>query len=1255
MLLALTMVLSSQYSWAQVTTSSITGYVKDAKGEALIGATVKATHQPSGTVYGAATNVEGRFNIPNVRIGGPYLLEVSYIGFQTKSYNGIDLKLGQPYVLNATLSDSGTELQEVVVSADRASVFNSTKTGAATNVSSQQIATLPTISRSITDFTRTTPQASGNSFAGRDARYNNIQVDGANLNNNFGLSNDPLPGGGAQPISLDAYEAISVNIAPYDVRQSGFTGAGINAVTKSGTNTFKGSAYTYYRNQDFLGTKVGDNDISNSITDSKNQTIGGTLGGPIIKNKLFFFLNGEYEKGSKPGITWSPKGGSGIGNVSETSIDSLKKFSDILKSKYGYETGAYDNFPNFENKNRKILGKIDWNINAIHKLTLKYSDFENTNDVALNATSVPNGGGFTPTGAKSSVSRLPYSRFSNNSMAFANSSYGFKDAVKTGTLELNSNFGGKMANQFLATVSKIETVRTFPGGVFPTIDIFDGKGGNYMSAGMDPYTYNNEVVNDIYSITDNFTYYLGKHTFTAGGSYEYQHVGNMFMAASNGYYVYSSLDDFAKDRAPAYYAYTYSLVPGVKNPFSAELKVGQLGLYAQDEVQVNDALNVTFGVRADKAIYHEQPIANPEINKLQLYNKHGELSTYNSGNWPKSPILLSPRVGFRWDVLSDKSLVLRGGTGLFTGRIPFVFLTNMPTNSGMYQFGGAIKDAATLSTIHFSADPDAYADLFPKTAGTSVPSNIVLMDPDFKFPQVIRTNLAVDKELGNGFTLTLEGLYTKDVNGVKMRNANLQEATGQIIEGDNTRPRFVDINGDNKVDAKDRSFNPNTNTAIVLENTNKGYSSALTAMLSKSFANGFYGSVAYNFTYAKEVTANPGSQASSVWNSNPNVGTSNAEELGNIVLMDPDFKFPQVIRTNLAVDKELGNGFTLTLEGLYTKDVNGVKMRNANLQEATGQIIEGDNTRPRFVDINGDNKVDAKDRSFNPNTNTAIVLENTNKGYSSALTAMLSKSFANGFYGSVAYNFTYAKEVTANPGSQASSVWNSNPNVGTSNAEELGYSQYGVPHRVVANLSYKKAYANHFASTLSIFYEGSNQARYSYVVNGDLNGDGNSSTDLMYIPRNASEMNFEQYTDNNIVYSVAQQEEAFEQFINNSSYLKNHRGEYAERNAALTPWYNKLDVRFMQDFYIETGKNKTKHTLQFTADILNAANLINKNWGIQQRYIINNPLAFRSINGDGEPVYRMKQINDKLVTDQFEKNISTASTWSMQLGLRYSF
>lgn len=1086
--------LGNMNTYGQVTSSSITGSINDAKGEAVIGATVKATHEPSGTLYGNITNVDGRFVIPNVRIGGPYTVEVTSVGFQTQKFSGINLLLGEPYVLHVVLNEAQTELQEIVVSSDR--TLDVDKVGTSTNIGSRQFATMPTISRTITDFTRLTPQANGNNFGGRDARYNNIQVDGANLNNNFGLSSDPLPGGGSSPISLDSYEEISVNIAPFDVRQSGFTGAGINAVTKSGTNTFKGTAYLLFRNQNFLGSKVGDRDISSQIVDSKNTIYGVSVGGPIVKNKLFFFVNAELEKGSRPGVTFSPTNGSGQGNVSSTPADSLKKLSDHLGSAYGYETGAYDNFPNFENENRKVLLKLDYNLNQNHRLTFKYSHFNSTNDQQLNNTSVPNGGGFTVTGRSGTLSRLPFNRFSATSMSFVNSNYQFDDKVNTGTLELNSNLNEKASNQLLATITTIKTTRTFNGPVFPTIDIFNGSGDNYMTAGMDPFTNNNDVVNDIYTLTDNFTYNTGIHTLTAGGSYEFQKVGNMFMAASNSYYVYNSLNDFITNQAPVYYAYTYSLVPGEKAVYSSELKVGQLGIYAQDEINFN-SLKFTFGVRADKPVYLDKPLENPAVSALNFFDEHGNLTTYNNGKWPEGKILISPRVGVRWDVMKDKTLIVRGGFGAFTGRIPFVYLTNMPTNSGMYQFGARVTAPATLANIRFSENPDAHAALFPTTAGTSVPSNLVFIDPDFKFPQIFRTNIAVDKTLGYGLTATFEALITRDINAIRMRNAN---------------------------------FNPAT----------------------------------------------------------------------------------------------------------------------------TGTVAEGGLSRPRYVTIT--------DRNFNGSVSSAIVLENVNKGYSTALTAQLTKAFDRGLYGSIAYTYTKAEEITANPGSQATSVWNANPNVGTSNAVELANSQYAIPHRIIANVSYRKEYLNHFASTLSLFYEGTYQANYSFIVNGDLNGDGNSAADLLYIPKDASEMYFEEYTavvnDVPVTFTVAQQQQAFETFINNSPYLKEHRGEFAERNSALLPWYNRLDLKFIQDFFLTTGKADTRHTLQLSLDILNFGNLLNKNWGIQNSTITNNPLLFRSISnssGEDRPVYRYQHINGVLVTEPFQKTYSTLSTWSMQFGVRYIF
>ncbi|MFN0292382.1 TonB-dependent receptor [Pedobacter helvus] len=1073
---------------AQVTTSSMSGIIKDAKG-ALPGAGIKATHTPSGTVYSTSTNNDGRFNINTMRVGGPYVVEISYVGFATAKVTDVFLKLGDNYNLNYTLTDNSTTLGTVTVTGTSTrNRFVQEKTGASTSVSSRDLATLPTINRSITDFTRTTPQASGNNFGGRDGRYNNIQIDGANLNNNFGLNNDPLPGGGSMPISIDAYDQISINIAPYDVRQAGFTGANISAVTKSGTNSFKGTAYGLYRDQSFIGTKIKDADISSSIVDSKSKTYGFSLGGPIIKNKLFFFVNAEKEENLAPGVTFYPTGGQGAGTVSSTTVAQMQQVSNYLRTKFGYETGGYDNFPGFETNNHKILGKIDWNISNNHKLTLKYSDFKGTDDQSVNSTSVPNGGGFIPTGRTAALTRLPIGRLSVGSMAFENSMFNFLNTTKSGTLEFNSRFSSKVSNQFLATFTRNQATRQYDS-VFPSIDIFDGTtGNNIVSAGMDPYTYNNDVINKVYSFTNNLSFYLGKHTLTTGLTYEFQEVGNMFMAASNSYYVFNSIDDLVNDRAPIYYAYTKSLIPGQSAVYSAQLKIGQAGAYIQDEWNVTDNAKFTFGLRADMPIYHEDPLNNPATSALNFYGSNGELRNYFTDKYPKSSVLLSPRFGFRF-TNDDKSAVLRGGMGIFTGRIPFVYLTNIPTNTGMYQFGGNITNTATLANIKLNADPDAYTNLFPSTAGTTPNNNVVFVDRDFKFPKIFRVNLGLDKTLENGVMFTFDGMFTKDVNGVKMRNANARMANGVVYEGNLQRERIVGSN-------------------------------------------------------------------------------------------------------------RLNSGIT-----------------------------------------------------------SAVVLENSDRGWASSLTGQVSKSFKKGFSGSVAYTFTIAKDLTGNPGNQAASVWNSNPNVGTSNSNELYMSQYAVPHRVVANLSYRIEYAKHLATTLSLFYEGAHQGRYSFIYNGDINGDGNNATDLMYIPR-ANEVRFQSYTSGGRTYTEADQKAAFEQFVASSPYLSKNRGKFAERNGALLPWFNRVDVRLLQDIFVQTGKDGVRrHTLQFSADVQNAANLINKNWGAYSRYIVNNPVSIQSIGADNRPIYRLGTVSTggDLRNKAIEDNLTASSTYRIQLGLRYIF
>ena len=1089
---------------AQVTTSSITGTVKSDKGEALDGATITATHLPSGSVYNTIAKTGGNFTLPNLRIGGPYSLKVNFVGLKSETLSDINLSLGEPYNINVVMTDNSQTLSNVIVTAI-GSRLSKDKTGASTNISSRMLTTLPTISRSITDFTRLTPQANGNSFAGRDGRNNNVTVDGANLNNNFGLSSDALPGGGANPISLDAIEEVSVNIAPFDVRQANFTGANISAVTKSGTNTFKGSAYTYYRDQSFNGLKVGDVKLDKTkIQNSYNKIYGVTLGGPIIKNKLFFFGNYEYEEKSSILSYYTPTGGSGSGNTSSVPISDLKTVSDYLKSKYNYDAGAYDNFVSGNPvKNHKILGKLDWNISNSHKLTLKYSELVSAQDFLPSQS-----GGINGASSSGLVTYGP--KFSKTAMAFGNTIYTQNDAVKSASFELSSNFKGKFSNQLLGTYTKISTLKSHPGAQFPFVDILGpnvGDKNNYISFGNEPFNGNyNVVLNDVYTITDNFSYFVGKHTLTAGATYEYQKVGNGFMAGSQGYYVFKSISDFVNNSAPLLFSNTYSLIKGQDAVISASLKIGQLGVYLQDEININPRFKLTAGLRIDKPIYPEQPLENKAISALPLLDHDGNTTNYTTGEFPKSTLYWSPRVGFRWTPAGE-NLVMRGGTGLFTGRIPFVYLTNIPTGSGMYQFGPLVTKPADLQNFLFNPDPHAYNPFFntslnpaqfPTTAGTVVPSGAyALTAKDFKFPQIWRTDFAVDKQLGNGWGVTLEALYTKDVNATYMFNANQK---------------------------------------------------------------------------APDATVNLGA----------------------------------------------------------------------------GMI------RPSYSN--------SAARKLNSASGSAIVLDNTKMGGAFSFTTQINKSFSKGFYGSVAYTYTAAFDVTANPGSQANSVWVANPTSLTQNDLQLSYSSFAAPHRVIGSFSYRFQYINHLATTISLFYEGSSQGNYSYIYNGDVNNDGNSA-DLMYIPRSPSEIKFVDIpaTSSAPLFTAQQQSDAFFKFIAQDSYLSKHQGQVADRFATRMPWYNRVDMKLTQDIFTNFGNHK--NTLQFTADVLNALNLLSRNWGIRQSYIVANPLKYVSNSGanGAQAAFQLGtyipagQTTPILLDRTYLNNNSVTSTWGLQLGLRYIF
>ena len=678
---ALLLMLSSAVM-AQITTSSMAGKVTfdDANGEEVIGATIVAVHEPSGTRYTAVTNVSGRFSIQGMRTGGPYEVTVSYIGYQPRVVKGVTLQLAETYNLSVSITEDATELAEVVVSG-RASKFAAEKTGASTNITSAQIVNMPTVSRSITDFTRLSPYGgNGMSFAGADGRTANFTVDGANFNNNFGLSAG-LPGGG-NPISIDAIEEMQVVVSPFDVRQTNFIGGGVNAITKSGTNTFKGTAYIYHQNENMQGDAVDRVQINGAREKNSTTTYGFTFGGPIIKDKLFFFANAEMVKIPSVVNRWQGADADNPADpenyISRTTKADLQAVSDYVASKYGYDTGSYTSFP-ADKSNYKILARIDWNITDKHHLALRYNYTKNRNWSSPNASSMDGG------------ARMADARMSKSSMSFANTMYSQDNIVHSFTFDLNSRFTDKLSNQLLATYSKLDDIRDSKSSPFPHIDITK-DGNNYMALGYELFTWNNAVHNTIWNIKDDVTYYMENHKITAGVSYEYQMADNMYMRNGTGYYRFNATDAMWENDVlnpallfnsdPEIVALTYGY-DGETEP-AARVQFNKLGVYLQDDWNIINNFKLTYGLRVDGLFFNNSDLmTNQAIYNLDYNGEH-----IDTGKWPGSSLTLSPRLGFTWDVFGDKSLKVRGGTGLFSGRLPLVFFTNMPTNSNMVQYKG---------------------------------------------------------------------------------------------------------------------------------------------------------------------------------------------------------------------------------------------------------------------------------------------------------------------------------------------------------------------------------------------------------------------------------------------------------------------------------------------------------------------------------------------------------------------------------------
>jgi hypothetical protein len=1072
----------------------MTGVVKSGKGEPLVGATVVARHEPSGSAFTTITRNGGVFDLTNLPPGGPYTVNITYVGYSPFKRSDINIPLGEKFDLLAEVSDK--EMTQVTVTAAGRRIATE-KTGASTNISNRLVQNMPNISRSLTNLTRVTPQSNGNSFAGMNNRYNNIMIDGSLFNNNFGRSGDGMvPGGATSAISIDAIDQVQVNIAPYDVRQAGFVGSGINAVTRRGTNNWYGTAYGYYRNQSFTGEKVKETDVPNAKRSTK--IFGGSIGGPIIKDKLFFFFNLESEKRSQPGQTYVAKKSPTDSDPNATAVlaSDLNTLRTRLIDSFNYNPGGYEGY-DFETENTKFLARVDWNITNQHRLTLRYTNSETNDDDMINASSV--------TGVN--ANRINNSRRGGATGGMAYEGSNFKNNVKvwSGVIELNSTFKNKWSNQLIASYTSNQLVR-IPNSNMPFVDIMRDANNVYISFGTDLFSYMNEIDDRAFNIADNITYTMGKHTFTGGINFDAMKFANSFTSAGGpSYYRYNSLNDFLTNQAPSVFAVAYdpSNRLGIKVP---EARFSQLGFYIQDIYTITNKLKVTGGLRVDLPIYPYDPPQNPALAAVTFKDENGVDEQFDVSKWPDQKLLFSPRLGFNYDPLGNKSLIVRGGTGIFTGRIPFIWLVNQVGDNGViratYQ-----ATAAELPFRKYSTDRTTYIPDPPPPVGASIPnaSSYSAAAKDFKMPQVWRSNLAVDKRFANNYTATFEAIYTKMINNVYFRNANLGPESGTLGGVADKRPYFNNAAAARPV--------PLVNQMIVMDNTSKGYSLALTGQLQKSFSDKWEAGLAYTYTLAKEVA----------------IGSSD----------------------------QSGSGF------------------------------------------------------------------NTNN-------------------------------ITFNP-----------------NKPDIGHSNYAVPHRIVANASYRLEYFNQqMATTFSLFYAAQPQERYSYRYGADINGDGQSN-DVLYIPKDASEITFVNgfRASSGTVYSAQQQSDAFFKFIENDKYLREHKGQYMTKYGATLPWSHSVDLRILQDFIHRRGS--TKHTLQVSVDFINLLNLLNSEWGYRYSYtfgtfqdmgILGVPTAAAGTTpSNNEGNERFLQATPKFTFDPgnpskgYQPNYSTTSTWGIQLGLRYIF
>ena len=850
-LLSLSMLLVTLLVHAQITTSSLTGSISDEVGNHVVGASVKALHQPSGTVYNSSSNSTGRFSLAGMRVGGPYTVEVSYIGYPTEIVEEIYLQLGQPYSLSVILKEQINLIDEVVILSNIPN--NSLKTGAETFISNRIIQALPTISRGLNDFTRLTPQAdikgSSLSIGGMNNRFNQLTIDGAVSNDVFGLSAAGTNGSstGVSPISLDAIEQMTVQIAPFDVRAGGFAGGGISAVTRSGTNKVQGSLYYFTRNQDLTGKTpsylLKDNETATKLENFTEKQYGFRVGGPLIQNKLFLFLNYEHTQNNTP-LSFLPGEGS-----SELIVSDIQRVADRALA-LGYNPGSFMDLES-SNKSDKFFVRLDYNISDTHKLSARYSIIE---------------------GEATDIGR------SNRAVTFSNGAILRKSSTHSGIVELNSRFSNTLSNNLVAGYTSVREPRTAPGNPFPRAFLNLGSSRS-ISLGTEPFSTVNQLNQDVFTLTNNLTWYSGLHTLTFGTHNEFYKMYNGFIGSAFGNYTFSdspgsdinpgtgnpftAIENFERGKASAF-QYNYS---NTDDPLQgAKFNSMQLGFYIQDDYQMADNFKVTAGMRVDVPFYLTNPLVNDNFNSSILAKQYD----VQTDRMPKASLMWSPRVGFNWDINSDRTSILRGGLGVFTSRFPFVWSAGAYTQSGALLGGNQLNSGSgNAPNIDFVADVNNQ----PKRSGTVAPSgNITVLDKNLKLPQIARFSLGYDHLLPYGIKGTAEFLYSKNLSSFRFKDINMKAPIGQL-EGADDRLLYASSTADKRV-------MPNYTQVIYIDNVNKGYAWSATAQLQKNFTNGLYSSLAYTYTESKDLFSGTSSQNQSNFFRVASVNGSNNNQLG---------------------------------------------------------------------------------------------------------------------------------------------------------------------------------------------------------------------------------------------------------------------------------------------------------------------------------------------------------------------------------------